>query len=456
MEHPQVVKTGFQRLGLVGNPFEEPSDGSADSVGLKLCVLAAAHQLLAAIEDSVSGTVRHPIVVEKPSELPGYFSVAALATTLRAFSSNGSGGVVSAYVPIDMMRIGRVRAVLNVFAERIANGSPELLIGRWTREALLEPDVSLAEWTMLEETGFQVEIALDLIEDDAAGFAARVFGPAVESRDGAEDLETLMRVSTTRRERLESNPALDEPLSQAEEATDDPLGDAFTTPLGDADDRALPEGAQEDSTDPLLAEYVIAYTRENLSPVVARGIRAYQAQGCASMAEEMKVSKAPTKTLAALLRFAEGAYRAGVVLFDRLEMWENVPEDLRSSIVESIEALQANLCEQMVVVLMLVRGTAPELETAFADARRVVWEFKELESVRAMDAVFDPEIALSWIAAASLDTRPPRWAHDLISAVPANSGMAEACSALSGALKRALGSGSDPNPADVVSSFAVS
>jgi hypothetical protein len=424
-------------------------------VGLKLTVLAAAHQLLAAIEDSAAGSVHRPIVVEKPSQLPGYFPVAALATTLKALSSDGSDGVLSAYVPIDMMRIGRVRAVLNVFSERIANGKPELLLGRWTREALLEPDVSLAEWTMLEEAGFEVDAALGLIEDDAAAFAARVFGPAVESRDGAEDLETLMRVSTTRRERLESNPDSDELLSQAEEATDDPLGEAFTTPLGDAGDRALSDGTPEDSTDPLLAEYVIACTRANLSPVVARGIRAYRAQGRASMAEEMKVSKAPTKTLAALLRFAEGAHRAGVVLFDRLEMWENVPEDLRSSIVESIEALQAHLCEQMVVVLMLVRGTAPELETAFADARRVVWEFKELESVRAMDAVFDPDIALSWIAAASLDTHLPRWARDLVSAVPARTGMAEACGALSGALERALDLGSEPNSADVAALLAV-
>jgi hypothetical protein len=449
------AQSAIRHLGLIGDPFAVPDDGSADSAGLKLAVRAASLKLLAAIEDSVSDPAHTPIIIEKNSQLPAYYPVAALAGALANLSASESvEGVIPAYVPLDMMRMGRVRAVLNVFAERIANGTPDVLIGNLAREALSEPDDSLAEWTMLDETGFDREAALAEIEADAAAFAVRIFGAPLESREGADDFEALMRVSTTRQQRLDADPAGDSTLAESEDATDDPLGEVFTIPLGEIDEDALTEGQPDGSTDALLAEYIAAYAKANLSPVVARGIRAYRAQGCASMAEELKVSKAPTKTLLALLKFASGTYRAGVVIYDRLEMWENVPEDLRASIVETMVALRENLRDSAVLVLMLQAGKAPELESSFESARHITWDFAELDDVYPSDAVFDADIALGWVSAAALGGEIPAWAEEVVSAVPEGTLMGAACAAVSTAVQAAASAGTVPTAAAVVDALA--
>jgi len=451
MDSNAAAPAGMRSLGLVADPFLVEDDGSANSAGIRLAVRSAQLRLLSALDAAASDETHRPLVVEKPSQLPAYYPISALAGVLKALADDDPvSGLLTAYLPLDMMRVGRVRSALNVIAERVGGVKPDISIALWSRQSFVEPDTALPEWKSLAQEGVDMTALIAEIDGDPAGFSARVFGELVESREGAEDFETLMRVSTSRQNRLEKD--LEAESDDAVEFTpsaEDPLAEVLVTPLGEVDTDALTEGS--DSRVAAVGDYVIAYTKEHLSPVVARGIKAYRAQGFASMAEELKITKAPTKTLVALLRFVRPLYRSGALIYDRLEMWENVPADLRGKIVASLTELRWALKDYAPLVLILVPGAAPELEEAFSAARRIDWSFSELEQVREADAQFDAEVARGWLKSATVDGSVPAWADRLLAAVPAGTLLDSACAALSWSLARAADAGlSEPEPADVV------
>ncbi len=85
---------------------------------------------------------------------------------------------------------------------------------------------------------------------------------------------------------------------------DDTIGDAPGTAALLA---ASAEKADEDSA---IIDYLIEYTRAHLSPVFARALRMYKERGLSALAEEIKITKAPRKTLAAAIELGDGALSA--------------------------------------------------------------------------------------------------------------------------------------------------
>jgi hypothetical protein len=309
------------------------------------------------------------------------------------------------------------------------------MIARWSRLTLAEPDTALEEWAKLTaET--DVAAVIERIDADEAKFAAEIFGEKMAEREGADDIEAMMTISAARQDRLTADPEEEDgqDASTSEEGSDDdPLGEAFVTPLG-GEDAVLVEDLG--APDALVREYVLAYTRKNLSPVVARGIEAYAAQGTTSMAQELKITKAPTKTLAALLTFARSSFAAGLLMYDRFEIWPSVPDDLRMKIIASLTQTRWAVKDSSVVVLFVSRGDAPELRESFSIARVVPWSFSEVDAVFSEGVAFDPQIALSWIGSASLGETPV-WAEPLLAAVPVGVSIESACEALSAELAAA-------------------
>ena len=454
----EAATSGYRSLGLVANPFVPRADASSDPIGVRLTVHAASLRLLAAVEFAVHDVDRKPIVVETSMEAPPYYGIASSVETFAAMASGDPvAGLVQAYVPLDMMRIGRVRAPLGIVAERVSGPGVDLTIAAWSRIALSEPDATLAEWQGLEALSIDGLIAE--IDANPASFSARVFGDLVRTREGADDTEALMRIATARTGRLDADPSADDAEAEpsassivadgAEDPTDDPMAEAFVTPLGEPLEA---EEADEDvplSPEALVAAYVIAYTKEHLSPVIARGLRAYVAQGTDSMAQELKVTKAPTKTLAALLRFAETRARLGVLMYDNFGIWESVPSDLRLKIVSTLSQMRWTLKEYAVVVLFLTPGSAPEVEEAFAAARRVVWDFDELWNVTGAGCAFDERAARVWMKSASLTGELPVWADALLGAVAQGTLIESACAALAKAIDEAVASAGVPDPLTV-------
>lgn len=439
--HDGAATGGFPALGLLANPFQLPDTDSVDAVGVRVAVRVAELRLLAALEAAKSDPDRKPIMVEK-GEVPASYHVAALS---GIFSALGAGepvpGILQAYVPVDMMRMGRVRSVLSIVAERTASQSVVGVLASQARLALSEPDETLPEWVALG--GEDIAGLISEIDTDPVAFATRVFGEPVDARDGADDTELLMRMATARTGRLEADPETAEPLAAdlGEEATDDPMADAFVVPLGDVDETALAESTSQET---LVADYVIAYLRAHVSPVVARGVLAYRAQGLTSMAQELKVTKAPTKTLAALLGF-EGS-DLGAIVYDRFDIWPSVPEDLRMKIIATLSQLRWALKDNAILVLLVTPGSAPELEESFAAARRVPWSFSEIEKVFELDSPYDRDIVRDWLAGAALDGVAPAWVDPVLAAVPDGAALAPVVAALGAILDAAAGSGTVPGP----------
>lgn len=446
MQTSEDALGGISRLGIIANPFTAPGDTSADPLGVKLAKRNAARALLAALRRSEADSDHRPLVVEKDPDIPAMYTVAALASSFSALADGELGDVLQLYVPLDMMRIGRTRAVLHVLAERVAGNEPDRTIAAWASAALEAPDPELPEWIALTES-VDVDALRARLAADPTGVIAEVFGEPVESREGAEDLEVLMRVSHARLDRLDSDPDED---TDDEVDTDDPMGEAFVTPLGEVDDRVL-EAAPDDTSD-AVADFLIAQARE-LSPVIARGLAAYRAQGINSMAEELKVTKAPSKTLTALMRFARARYAGAFLFVDRFDLFEVAPEELQNDIATALFKMRWALKDLATVVLFIEPGIAPQVEESFAASTRVSWRFDELSVVGDRDAAFPPDIALRWIDALSLEERPG-WADGLVRAVAESTPAEAAFTALGTVIESAAEDGRQPAADDLVTELA--
>lgn len=403
-----AATSGYRSLGLVANPFVPRADDSSDPIGVRLTVRAASLRLLVAVESAAEGVDRKPIIVETSVEVPPYYAIAASVDTFAAMASGDPVlGLLHAHVPLDTMHIGRARVPLGIIAERVCGPGVDLTIAAWSRVALSEPDAELAQWQAL--AGISVDELIGEIDAGPSSFTARVFGDSARIREGAHDTGALVRIATAE------------------------------------------EGSKTEPFTPkeLVAAYVIAYTGEHLSPVIARGLRAYVAQGTDSMAQELKVTKAPTKTLAALLRFAETRARLGVLMYDNFGIWESSPEELRLKMIATLSRVRWALKDSAVVVLFLTPGSAPEVEEAFAAARRVVWDFEELWNVKSDACAFDESAARVWLKSASPVGEAPAWTDALLGAVAQGTEIEPACAALAVAIAEAAESGSVPDPAVV-------
>ena len=455
----EAATSGYRSLGLLANPFVPRDDDSSDPIGVRLTIRAASLRLLSVVEFAAADPDRRPIVVETSMEVPPYYGIAASVDTFAAMAAgNPVAGLLQAYVPLDMMRIGRVRAPLGIIAERVSGPGVDLTIAAWSRIALSEPDTELPEWPAIADIG--VDGLIGEVDADPASFTARVFGELARTREGADDTEALMRIATARTGRLEADPSADEsdvaPSSASmvagapEDPTDDPMAEAFVTPLGETAETEPDAEVAPLTPEELVAAYIIAYTKEHLSPVVARGLRAYVAQGTDSMAQELKVTKAPTKTLAALLRFAETRARLGVLMYDNFSIWGSVPAELRLKIIATLSQMRWTLKEHAVVVLFLTPGSAPEVEEAFAAAHHVIWDFEELWNVTNDACAFDESAARVWLKSAALDAEAPAWADALLGAVAQGTEIEPACAALATAIDEAAETGEVPDPAVVI------
>lgn len=462
----EECRADLSALGLIANPFVPPSDGSTDTLGVRLAINAASLRLLSAFEASVLDEDRKPIVVEKSPQIPDYYPISAMA---RVFGAVASGdpvpGILQAYVPLDMMRLGRVRAPLAVVAERISGPGVGLTIAAWSRIALAQADAGLPEFEPIEAN---VDALIAEIDADPIAFTTRIFGAVVNRREGAEDTEVMMRIAHSRTARLDTDPdaddmsAMAEPALLIEDPTDDPMAAAFVTSVVDATPAsAIEDGGPTDeetaagAARKAVEEYILTYTTEHLSPVVTRGLRAFSAQGTDSMAQELKVTKAPSKTLVALLKFAESRLRLGVLLYDNFAIWPSVPTELRHKIVATFSQLRWSLKDVGVLVFMVTPGDAPEVEEAFSSGRHISWDFEELFRVADEGCAFDREGAARWLVSAMTSGEMPEWGEALLAAVPENAELVSACAALGDAIESAATAGALPDPAAVVAADIV-
>jgi hypothetical protein len=136
--------------------------------------------------------------------------------------------------------------------------------------------------------------------------------------------------------------------------------------------------------------------------VLARGLRTYVKSGTAAMSQELKVTRAPRKTLGALARFARLTFRSIVIIYDGFEVWDEVPDDLRATILSGLSEVRLALGSNGVIAIVGSDAEAPEIDDQFATALRVDWAMPELEQVQKPDAAYDPDVLSGWMQSATL------------------------------------------------------
>ncbi len=95
------------------------------------------------------------------------------------------------------------------------------------------------------------------------------------------------------------------------------------------------------------------------------------------------------------------------LIYDDLQLWTEIPADLRSQVVGSITNMRWKLAENAFLVFMAAPGQAPELEETFGGGERLVWDFHNLAALQSEPEAIDTAIVDEWLAAAALPDRSP-------------------------------------------------
>lgn len=375
----------YAGLGLLANPFVRPFD-PRDDVAVASEVGAAANQLLREVADRAAQATPAPLIVRK-TDLPAQYPLSALSAAEYVIANDPSLNVLHAYVPLFAMRVGAGRATLNVVAERLAFRKFDTVLERFVRSALAEPDRRLEAFATLGDEG--LERVAGWFEEDPAGFLEEVFGQEVLERH-----PELAAVADLRHVDLPDDTEAGDGAAEL----DDSIGEPPGTPM-------LLAAAQESSTTAALGafEYLAEYASAHLSPVVARALRVRRDRGLAAFAEELKVTKAPRKTLAALLQLAGLVFDKVVIIYDGFENWLEIPEELRGRIVEALSDVRWKTAGSAFQVFLLAEDEAPEIEEAFGGHGMVHWDMQGLYEMQEQPDVLLDGVVERWLAAAARD-----------------------------------------------------
>ncbi len=373
----------YQSLGLIGNPFRQNAKGT--NVGARLEIQAAAHRLLKAIVATGGSAGTPPIVVEKTLDVPASYHLRAISLVESTLINDESLSTLHAYVQLFMMRSGRVRSTLASLSERLVFREVERTLIDYIERVLAQPDIEIASYQVLGP---------EALAAFSECFAA---DPLVTFRDyfGEEELERvpdLAEVADLRLVELDVDQEETDTGAELDSDVPDAPGTGMLMPAGreDAEDRQ-----------PII-DYLLEYIATHLSPVVARSLRVYRERGLAAAAMELRITKAPRKTLAAVARLAGARFERTALIYDGFDSWVNIPPEMRESIVETMTQLQQVLDGLATFVFLLEREQVPELEAAFGTGAQVMWDFPWLVAVQKDPDTLDSQMLDDWMAAAAL------------------------------------------------------
>ena len=388
--------TRYRKLGLTANPFKVEGDRS--EWVLDTAVASEAHRLLRVIDVAAGQERPKPICVKK-GVIPSAYPLRAMSDVEHELTNDDSLGILHAYVPFFMLHTGRVRSTLGVVGERLAFRSFDRTLVAYVDRILQEPDESLISYGVLRDDRLQA-FAERFRRDSAAAITA-VFGePEVERRP------ELAVVSDFRLTGLEVD-VDDEGAASPE--LDSSVGDAPGTAVvlaEEADER------EEDHANAAVLDYLVEHTKAHLSPVIARALRVYRERGLGPMSGEFRITKAPRKTLAALVKLAQVRFRKVAIIYDGFDAWDNVPGDLKGQITTSLGEIRWLLDGDAVIVMMLENDGAAELEEQFGGGTRMDWDFGSVRKAFEAPDVLDTDVIAAWLEAAATPGAAPLTTDD--------------------------------------------
>jgi hypothetical protein len=388
----------YANLGYVANPFPPIDLSSTDPLWKRLVLRAASNGLLSAVLRASSSEHSRPFIVNLTKDVPDYYHRAAQNDFLNRTAHDRSLSMMTLNVPLEMMRLGRIRGTLAELAELVAAVDLPVTVGAYLVDTLKAPDADAGD--AQDEAADELQEAVAAFADDPAAAMRRFFGsiesPAPAGPTLAED--DAMHEVYVRQVGLEVNPDEEREAVDGEEGHDAEALAASSEPTIAAEAPAEPAV----HPDAAVRERLLAHVRAELSPVIARALEAYGAWGESIVPQELKVTKAPRKTLAAILRLMSHRWKHVVVLFDRMDAWMMMEQETKMEVLAAFTELRWIIGEHGVMGVAVVKGKMIELEEHFAAGEQVDWSMPELPALYAKDFTYDAQLVQRWLDAASV------------------------------------------------------
>jgi hypothetical protein len=388
----------YTSLGLVANPFSPTFQSEDDPYWMRLVVHAVVNRLHISAQRMSAEAQHKPIVLEAQADIPDYYYVSAENAYLGRAGGDPGMKTLAVNVGLGLMRLGRIRGTLAELAEFAGAAKFDVTLAAYSAAALRDPDTTLPEYDAIAD--LDLPSLVRELEEEPAQTADRVFGSQeyVRLEDQLES-DLVLREAYDRYTQLEPEP------EETPEAPEDVAGETDTPDglPGIEGEETVEEGEKERDVKGQIADYVIAHARAHLSPVVARAIRAYVRNGFGATAQELKVTKAPKKTLSAIIRFERFRFERVVLIYDRFDAWYMLEDEARSSALGGLSELRWAIGNDGVMVILLPKDQYPELEEQFAGALRVDWSMRKLVELQNGETGFDADLAQYWIDSASLN-----------------------------------------------------
>jgi hypothetical protein len=391
----------YEGLGYVANPFPPIDESATEPLWMRLAVHAAANAMLSGVMRASDRDPPGTIAVLISDEIPDQYNRGAQNDFLKRTAHDEALSMMALNVPLEMMRLGRIRGTLAEVAELAAAVDLSVTLGAYFVDALATPDTSLKEWAATSPEA--VARAAEAFTDDPRTAVERFFGaPASSASMPSMDQEDdALREVYVRQVALDADPDID---SEAVETDPAPVE---TDAAEAAEPTDAEQGADSSDTavvhaDDAVRDYLLALVRADLSPVIARALAAYRAWGDTIIAQELKVTKAPRKTLAAILRLMSYRWKRIVVLYDRFDAWPMLEQRSRMDVLAALTELRWIVGEHGVMGVVVTKGRSIEVEEQFAGGERIEWSMPELGSLYNGEFAFDPEKVQRWLDAAAL------------------------------------------------------
>ncbi len=376
----------YEPLGLVANPFIPHTDEDL-GVGTALEIAAASNSLFAQLVSRAASERPGVVIVDKSPDIPSYYPLRAIGNVESMLINDDALRVLHAYIPLFTLRRGRIRSTLAVVAERLAFRSFDQTLAVLLERVLARPDESIPSYA--EAAGGPLDTLAERLSADPLA--------AVEEYFGAAELERrpeLAEVVDIRLAGLDADVVEDENALEVDATVGDAPGTGIALPAPD-------EGDDAEARERVVA-YVLDYVATHLSPVIARGLRMYRERGLAALSAELKVTRAPRKTLRAVVELACASFKKVAIIYDGFENWNAIEPDTKTKILGAFTEMAGLLEDRAIFCFLLERGVADEIREAFPAAHRVRWDFGNLERLQTGRDPLDTAIAREWYDAATL------------------------------------------------------
>lgn len=359
---------GYSALGLIANPFRSAAWQPSEETVSELVTHGVAARLAAGLDASIRSGNTEPVWASGDAGAAGLLRRLAVSEVVYSLTNNDAFNALVINIPFPILSLGKVRSALGMVAERLAGESFGRTLGMYVAHSLRDFDAALPEAALL--TAEECDALRRRFEQDSEGSSGEIFGESVSEREPDASIEDMMRETGARQSVLPVDPEESDRDPEVDEAMEIVALEAEVP----AEEEPVDEAAELARR---LREYVVAFAAAHLSPVVSRGLVAYVTSGTDKLGQELKITKAPRKTLKALCTLACFRFRGVVLLYDDFDSWHVVPDDLRGQIVATMTELRWALKPMAVLSFVAPQGQVPELEEQFSSARPVDWHMVE-------------------------------------------------------------------------------